>query len=220
MEIIFTMLAYKVLYPKAFFMTRGNHESKNMNQMYGFEGEVKAKYDDRTMRLFTDLFNSLPLCVVLGGKVIVMHGGLFSRDDVTLDDIRAIDRFCQPPDEGLMCEILWSDPHPYPGRAPSKRGVGVAFGPDVTKRFLEANGLELLVRSHEVKDEGYLIEADGKLITVFSAPNYCDQVGNKGAFIRFDSELKPHITSFEAVPHPNVKPMAYAGPSLMSLFGL
>ena len=219
-EIIFTMLAYKVLYPKAFFMTRGNHESKNMNQMYGFEGEVKAKYDDRTMRLFTDLFNSLPLCVVLGGKVIVMHGGLFSRDDVTLDDIRAIDRFCQPPDEGLMCEILWSDPHPYPGRAPSKRGVGVAFGPDVTKRFLEANGLELLVRSHEVKDEGYLIEADGKLITVFSAPNYCDQVGNKGAFIRFDSELKPHITSFEAVPHPNVKPMAYAGPSLMSLFGL
>jgi len=93
--------------------------------------------------------------------------------NVTLDDIRAIDRFRQPPDEGLMCEILWSDPHPYPGRAPSKRGVGVAFGPDVTKAFLEKNGLELLVRSHEVKEEGYLIEADGKLITVFSAPNYC-----------------------------------------------
>lgn len=219
-EVVLTMLACKVAYPRAFFMTRGNHESKTMNQMYGFEGEVKAKYNDATMTMFAELFNSLPLCVVLGKKVIVMHGGLFSRDDVTLDEIRAIDRFCQPPDSGLMCEMLWSDPQPYPGRAPSKRGVGVAFGPDVTAHFLERNGLSLLVRSHEVKDEGYFVEANGKLITVFSAPNYCDAVGNRGAFIRFDSDLQPHITSFHAVPHPNVKPMQYAGAGLLSLFGL
>lgn len=42
---------------------------------------------------------------------------------------------------GLMCEILWSDPQPNPGRGPSKRGVGLAFGADVTKRFLEENNL-------------------------------------------------------------------------------
>lgn len=50
-----------------------------------------------------------------------------------------------------MCELLWSDPQPGAGRAPSKRGVGVAFGPDVTRAFLEQNGLDLLVRSHEVR---------------------------------------------------------------------
>ena len=49
-----------------------------------------------------------------------------------------------------MCELLWSDPGPTNGRTPSKRGVGVAFGADVTQRFLQDNGLELLVRSHEV----------------------------------------------------------------------
>nr|CAB3459860.1 unnamed protein product [Digitaria exilis] len=78
---------------------------------------------------------------------------------------------------------------------------------------------DLIVRSHEVKDEGYEIEHDGKLITVFSAPNYCDQMGNKGAFIRFTApEMKPDIVTFSAVvsgttfsfPHPDVKPMAYA----------
>ena len=83
--------------------------------------------------------------------------------------------------------MLWSDPGPAPGRHPSKRGVGVAFGQDVTERFLQANGLELLVRSHECKDEGYEVEHGGKAITVFSAPNYCDQMGNKGALLRFDS---------------------------------
>lgn len=85
-----------------------------------------------------------------------------------------------------MCELLWSDPGPEPGRQPSKRGVGVAFGPDVTKNFLQNTGLDLLVRSHEVKEEGYAVEHDGFCVTVFSAPNYVDQMGNLGAFIRFE----------------------------------
>lgn len=56
----------------------------------------------------------------------------------------------EPPEDGLMCELLWSDPHPGVGRVPSKRGVGVAFGADVTREFLKSNNLDLLVRSHEV----------------------------------------------------------------------
>lgn len=99
-----------------------------------------------------------------------------------------------------MCEILWSDPCKLPGRQPSKRGVGLSFGPDVAKRFLDDNNLELLVRSHEVKDEGYEVEADGKVITIFSAPNYCDQMNNKGALIRFKgSEMKPNFVQYTAV---------------------
>lgn len=101
-----------------------------------------------------------------------MHGGLFSRDDVTLKEIREIDRNRQPPEEGLMCELLWSDPQPQLGRAPSKRGVGVQFGPDVTHNFLAMNNLSYIVRSHEVKTDGYEVGHDGKCITVFSAPNY------------------------------------------------
>jgi diadenosine tetraphosphatase ApaH/serine/threonine PP2A family protein phosphatase len=168
-----TLFAYKLLYPGSMHLLRGNHETKNMNKIYGFEGEVKAKYDDKIMALFTEVFQWLPLCATVNGKVIVMHGGLFTQDGVKLDDIKKIPRQREPPESGLMSDILWSDPQPFPGRGPSKRGVGLSFGPDVTKRFLDDNGLDLLVRSHEVKDEGYLQEHDGKLITVFSAPNYC-----------------------------------------------
>jgi serine/threonine-protein phosphatase 5 len=89
------------------------------------------------------------------------------------------------PDKGIMCELLWSDPGDAPGRGLSKRGCGITYGPDVAERFLKANGLKLLVRAHEVKPEGYEWQKGKHVITVFSAPNYCDQMGNKGAFARF-----------------------------------
>ncbi|KAL3572515.1 hypothetical protein D5086_026419 [Populus alba] len=211
LEVILTLFAFKCMCPSAIYLSRGNHESKSMNKIYGFEGEVRSKLSETFVELFAEVFCCLPLAHVINGKVFVVHGGLFSVDGVKLSDIKAIDRFCEPPEEGLMCELLWSDPQPFPGRGPSKRGVGLSFGKDVTQRFLQDNNLDLVVRSHEVKDEGYEIEHDGKLITVFSAPNYCDQMGNKGAFIRFEApDLKPNIVTFSAVPHPNVKPMAYA----------
>ncbi|KAL8131920.1 serine/threonine-protein phosphatase 5 isoform X2 [Apium graveolens] len=211
LEVILTLFAFKCMSPSAIHLARGNHESKSMNKIYGFEGEVKSKLNDTFVELFAEVFCCLPLAHVLNGKVFVVHGGLFSVDGVKLSDIRKIDRFCEPPEEGLMCELLWSDPQPQPGRGPSKRGVGLSFGGDVTKRFLQENNLDLVVRSHEVKDEGYEVDHDGKLITVFSAPNYCDQMGNKGAYIRFEApDMKPKIVTFAAVPHPDVKPMAYA----------
>lgn len=71
-----------------------------------------------------------------------------------------------------MCELLWSDPQPTMGRAPSKRGVGIQFGPDVTEKFLQTNNLDYIIRSHEVKDNGYEVAHNEKCITVFSAPNY------------------------------------------------
>ncbi|CAA7408594.1 unnamed protein product [Spirodela intermedia] len=211
LEVILTLFALKCMSPQGIHLARGNHESKSMNKIYGFEGEVRSKLSETFVELFAEVFCCLPLAHVINNKVLVVHGGLFSVDGVKLSDIRAIDRFHEPPEEGLMCELLWSDPQPQPGRGPSKRGVGLSFGGDVTKRFLQENNLDLVVRSHEVKDEGYEIDHDGKLITVFSAPNYCDQMGNKGAFIRFKApQLKPDIISFSAVPHPDVKPMAYA----------
>lgn len=218
-ECIFTLFGFKLLYPNHFFMSRGNHESQTMNQMYGFEGEVKAKYTSQMSEFFTEVYNWLPLAHCINKRVLVMHGGLFSEDNVTLNDIRNIERNRQPPEDGLMCDLLWSDPQPKEGRAPSKRGVGVQFGPDVTEKFLKKNNLDYIIRSHEVKNDGYEEAHNGKCITVFSAPNYCDQMGNKGAFITLDGKtVKPKYTVYEAVPHPDVKPMMYANSLLNFLW--
>lgn len=83
----------------------------------------------------------------------MLHGGLFSRDGVKIEDLKKIDRIREP-ESGLMAEMLWSDPQKEEGWGVSKRGIGASFGPDVTKRFLEDNDLHLIVRSHEMKEEG------------------------------------------------------------------
>lgn len=103
----------------------------------------------------------------MGKSYLVLHGGLFSDDKVTLDDIRKLNRHNQrqPGQSGLMMEMLWTDPQEEPGRGPSKRGVGMQFGPDITKRFCENNGLEAVIRSHEVRMDGYEVQHDGRCIT-------------------------------------------------------
>ncbi|KAI9746541.1 MAG: hypothetical protein M1818_000254 [Claussenomyces sp. TS43310] len=215
-EIALLLYAYKWLYPSSFFINRGNHETDDMNKVYGFEGECKAKYNDRVFRLFSESFSALPLATLVGSKYLVLHGGLFSDDKITLDDIRALDRHNQrqPGQSGLMMEMLWTDPQTTPGRGPSKRGVGMQFGPDVTKRFCENNGLDAIIRSHEVRMEGYEREHDGKCITVFSAPRYCDSTENKGAYINIGPDYKLDFHKFDAVPHPDIKPMVGIAPRI------
>jgi len=130
---------------------------------------------ERTFKLFSESFSALPLATLIGKKYLVLHGGLFSDDKVTLDDIRKLNRHNQrqPGQAGLMMEMLWTDPQTEPGRGPSKRGVGMQFGPDVTKRFCENNGLEAIIRSHEVRMEGYEEEHGGKCITgMFEAASF------------------------------------------------
>ncbi|ANB13553.1 Ppt1p [Sugiyamaella lignohabitans] len=212
-EIALTLYAYKILYPSSFFINRGNHETDSMNKVYGFEGECKHKYvSESVFKLFSESFSLLPLATLVSDQYFVVHGGLFSDDNVTLDDIRKFNRFSekQPGMHGIMMEMLWTDPQPEPGRGPSKRGIGIQFGPDVTDRFCKANGLKAVIRSHEVRMGGYSEEHDGKLITVFSAPNYCDSQGNKGAYINVREDGELNFVTFDAVPHPDIKPMRYA----------
>ncbi|WFD00511.1 protein-serine/threonine phosphatase [Malassezia yamatoensis] len=244
-EIALTIFAYKWLYPHTTLVNRGNHETSDMNKVYGFEGECKAKFGNEiTFKLFTESFIAIPLATILSAslkplpsdqlpdsashspaqmhpildqntackKFFVVHGGLFSEDDVTLDQISKIDRFAkkQPGQEGLMMELLWSDPQAAPGRGPSKRGVGLGFGPDITRTWCELNGVTAVLRSHEVRQGGYAEEHNGLCCTVFSAPNYCDSAGNLAAFARIDAQGTLSWTTFTAQPHPNIRPMAYA----------
>ncbi|KAF1990057.1 Metallo-dependent phosphatase [Aulographum hederae CBS 113979] len=150
-----------------------------MNRMYGFEGECRHKYNERVFKLFSESFSALPLATLIGSKFFVLHGGLFSDDDISLDDVRKLNRHKQrqPGQSGLMMEMLWTDPQPQNGRGPSKRGVGLQFGPDVTKRFCEKNGLEAIIRSHEVRMEGYEVEHDGRCITGMGFQQSADPLG-------------------------------------------
>ncbi|CUS21877.1 LAQU0S04e02850g1_1 [Lachancea quebecensis] len=220
-EVALLFYCLKILFPNSFFLNRGNHETDNMNKMYGFEDECKYKYSPRIFEMFSRSFEALPLATVINGSYLVMHGGLSSDSSVTLDDFKKINRFSQPPRDGPFMELLWSDPQAAKGLGPSERGLGHSFGPDITAEFLSKNNLSKVFRSHEVRMGGVQFEHDKKLVTVFSAPNYCDSQGNLGGIIHVvpgmgvvgqndNDDENLIVETFEAVGHPDIKPMAYS----------
>eukprot|EP00494_Astrolonche_serrata_P025780 UN26041 len=103
------LMYYKFKYPDNIFLLRGNHEDAAVNKVYGFYDECKRKYDIKTWKNFTDLFNCLPFAAIIGEKIFCMHGGL-SPDLKKMKQIEDIVRPTELPDEGLLCDLVWSDP--------------------------------------------------------------------------------------------------------------
>ena len=207
-EVLLSILAFKLLYPDAVFLNRGNHESRQQNRTMGFEEEVLSKFEGVSGRhlllLVHHVFDQLPLCAVIKEKIFVVHGGLFHHDGIELAHLQSMDRKREPPihsptfEDQLFEAMLWSDPRPTGGRQSSARGAGVEFGEDVTFEFLRTNRMALVIRSHECVREGFELLHAGRLITLFSASRYCGLQTNKGAFLTIGAALQPEIQQFYA----------------------
>ena len=178
LETVCLLICYKIMYPENFFILRGNHESAGINRIYGFYDECKRRYSIRLWKVFSDVFNCLPVSAIVDEKILCMHGGL-SPELERLQQIADLHRPCDVPDVGLMCDLLWSDPDTgVNGWAENDRGVSFVFGADVVAAFLEQHDLDLLVRAHQVVEDGYEFFAERRLVTLFSAPNYCGEFDN------------------------------------------
>ncbi|KAI4454729.1 serine/threonine protein phosphatase [Holotrichia oblita] len=120
--------AYKIKYPENFFLLRGNHECASINRIYGFYDECKRRYNIKLWKTFTDCFNCLPVAAIVDEKIFCCHGGL-SPDLQSMEQIRRIMRPTDVPDQGLLCDLLWSDPDKdTTGWGENDRGVSFTFG--------------------------------------------------------------------------------------------
>ena len=189
LETVCLLICYKIMHPSNFFILRGNHESAGINRIYGFYDECKRRYSIRLWKVFSDVFNCLPVSALVDEKILCMHGGLSPELD-RLQQIADLHRPCDVPDVGLMCDLLWSDPDTsVNGWSENDRGVSFVFGADVVATFLEQHDLDLLVRAHQVVEDGYEFFAGRRLVTLFSAPNYCGEFDNAGGMISVDENL-------------------------------
>ncbi|XP_015769190.1 PREDICTED: serine/threonine-protein phosphatase 4 catalytic subunit-like [Acropora digitifera] len=189
-----------VRYPDRITLIRGNHESRQITQVYGFYDECLKKYGSITVwRYCTEIFDYLSLSAIIDDRIFCVHGGL-SPSISTLDQIRAIDRKQEVPHDGPMCDLLWSDPEDTQGWGVSPRGAGYLFGSDVVTQFNAANDIDLICRAHQLVMEGYKWHFNETVLTVWSAPNYCYRCGNVAAILELDEHLKREFTIFEAAP--------------------
>lgn len=199
-ETISLLVAMKIRYPNRITILRGNHESRQITQVYGFYDECLRKYGNANVwKRFTDLFDYLPLTALIENKIFCLHGGLSPTID-TLDNIRTLDRIQEVPHEGPMCDLLWSDPDERCGWGISPRGAGYTFGHDISEAFNHANGLELIARAHQLVMEGFSWGQDKQVVTIFSAPNYCYRCGNQAAIMELDEQLNKKFIQIDPSP--------------------
>ena len=201
-ETICLLLAYEIKYPENFFLLRGNHECSSVNRIYGFYDECKRRYSIKLWKNFCDCFNCLPIAAIIDDSIFCCHGGL-SPELTFVNEIKEIIRPTDVPEQGMLCDILWSDPNKdivddYFGE--NERGISVTFSKKYVQKFLSDNNLELLCRAHQVVEEGYEFFANKACVTVFSAPNYCGMFDNSGAMMVVVENLK---CSFNIIKNKN-----------------
>ncbi|KAI8826631.1 Metallo-dependent phosphatase-like protein [Fimicolochytrium jonesii] len=210
-ETFLLLLALKVRYPDRITLIRGNHESRQITQVYGFYDECLRKYGSvNVWRYCCEIFDYLSLSAIIDDKIFCVHGGL-SPAIQTLDQIRIIDRKQEVPHDGAMCDLLWSDPEDIEGWGLSPRGAGFLFGGNEATKFVHENNLTLIARAHQLVMEGYKTMFKNTVVTVWSAPNYCYRCGNVAAILELDEHLSANYKIFEAAPQearglPNRKP--------------
>ncbi|XP_006340327.1 serine/threonine-protein phosphatase BSL3-like isoform X1 [Solanum tuberosum] len=197
LETITLLLALKVEYPHNIHLIRGNHEASDINALFGFRIECIERLGERdgiwAWHRINRLFNWLPLAALIEKKIICMHGGI-GRSINHVEQIESIQRpITMEAGSIVLMDLLWSDPtenDSVEGLRPNARGPGlVTFGPDRVMEFCNNNDLQLIVRAHECVMDGFERFAQGHLITLFSATNYCGTANNAGAILVLGRDL-------------------------------
>eukprot|EP00158_Paraphelidium_tribonemae_P005815 Partr_v1_DN27540_c0_g1_i1_m30639 putative serine threonine-protein phosphatase len=223
-ECLIYLYSLKIWYPNSIFMLRGNHECRHLTDYFTFKLECKHKYSDAIYELCVESFNCLPLAAIMNKQFLCIHGGL-SPELNTIDDLRNLNRFREPPTHGLMCDVLWSDPVEDFGNEKTNefflnnhvRGCSYFYTYNAACAFLEKNNLLSIIRAHEAQDTGYRMYRKTKatgfpsVITIFSAPNYLDVYNNKAAVLKYENNVM-NIRQFNCSQHP------YWLPNFMDVF--
>lgn len=183
-ETVCYILAMKVSFPDHVYFIRGNHEFESTCEACGFLDEVKDLYGkEDVFQVLVDVFRYLPLAAKLNGDLLCVHGGIGPR----FSSLEQLDHVARPLNElygGVANAILWSDPDPSVVEfQPSDRGNGSKFGLQAVTTFLEANSLRMIIRGHQFTNKGIELSLNGKVMTVFSASNYCGVYGNESAVL-------------------------------------
>ncbi|KAI3385459.1 hypothetical protein SNEBB_000567 [Seison nebaliae] len=201
-ETLLYLIALKCRYRHRITLLRGNHESRDITKIYGFYDECLQKYNVEFWHLCTRLFDQLCLAAIINERIFCVHGGL-SPTLMQLDEIRNIDRCREVPQEGSMCDLLWSDPNNGQKNSfePSPRGAGFLFGDKAMDKFLEVNHLDNICRAHQLVMDGYAWSFDShKLVTIWSAPNYCYRCGNLASVMNWTSDLQNNFLLYREYP--------------------
>lgn len=199
-ETILLLFVYKVLYPHNIYLLRGNHECRSLTQIYGFYDEVFRKYGNIVpWKIITKTCQYLPITAMVNDKIMCVHGGI-SPDVPTVEIIYSLERVTELGEKTALSDLLWSDPDNCVDMwTINPRGAGYLFSEKAAQKFNYLNGIDTIVRAHQLVEDGYIYNfQDQTILTVWSAPNYYYRCGNRAAIVIIDTALNKKFIQFDA----------------------
>ena len=203
-ECIIYLFCMKILAPNNFFLLRGNHEVREIQEQFSFQRECDTRYNDELWEIINMAFDRLPLVAIMDEKVFCAHGGI----PVSVNTIAQIRSITSPLDNPLLqsieaWEILWNDPiskvdfdrlsafeqnfslQTNGFSRNIKRGTAMMYTDLAVQQFLKRNHLDQVIRAHEVFEEGFCLHLQGEVLTVFSSSKYVD-LNNRSGILFLD----------------------------------
>lgn len=164
-----------VTYPAKVILLRGNHEEYYTNADYGFIDNLAMHNMGDYYGLYEDVFKRLPLACFLQDISVFCCHGMIPVQSITLAEINNLKNIARRDKfDPITEQLLWNDPQNYGNDIsyPSRRGIGYEVGKKDLDGFMAANGIKFVIRSHQAFSEGYRLFFDGKVLSIFSRPNY------------------------------------------------
>ena len=194
-EVLALLFALKLRFPNKVYLLRGNHECPEVNKEYGFYEECVNRYGlsegENLFNQLNDTLLTIPIAATINDKIFCVHAGI-SPDLKKLDQLNGFNRRVNIPSNGILCDIMWSDPKfgLKTWSENNSRGISYHYGEDTLMEFLNNNGLDLMCRAHQLVVNGYQFFCNNRMVTIFSAPNYCGECGNDGAVMKMTADLE------------------------------
>ncbi|CAI9741501.1 serine serine/threonine-protein phosphatase PP1 isozyme 1-like [Octopus vulgaris] len=212
-EVVSYLFAQKLLSPNKFYLLRGNHETRNIQEVFSFKLECLTKFGtsvgEKIWAAINECFDCMPLSAVIDGKIFCTHGGIPSpvHGNGKMEIINSIPVPLPNPEEEspLAWELMWNDPIGLDQITPEmlqslkenhgfsrnvRRGTAHVFSCSALKSFLHRNNLSHVIRAHEVQQVGFQVQQEGKLLTVFSSSRYCGGSNEAACVLADNSKLR------------------------------
>lgn len=186
-EVYFVVLKLKEMYPSKVVLMRGNHEGPGdlLPTPHDLPARLTEKYGEKaTGKIYLELrnlFGKLYNATIVSGRYVLIHGG-FPGNVKSINDLA--DASQKHPKQDFLEEMLWNDPEEnIKGFEPSHRGAGKVFGENVSKRVLSLLNVKVLIRGHQPAENGYMVNHNGKILTLFSTNKPPYSIG-KAAYLQ------------------------------------
>lgn len=213
-ETLILLCCLKILYPTYLFVIRGYHEMRSVNVKDHFYKESNERFGKEFYEAAQELFDNLPVACIISDKMLCVSSGV-PHDFINVEQFASLTRPLSSDKAPSVKEMLITTPEVNSSEWDVKKSTLPTFKAEFIKEYTERNGLEVVIRSHDMVKDGFEFTFDGdpRLLTISTKPSYIvkiekpgQQIDTKekekvGVILEIEASLKTIFRTIRPLPY-------------------